>query len=99
MPLGGEDWPRFATLINTPIQGTCGDGMKLAMVRIGALLPPGAEMVATIHDELVLLADRADAEAVKTMVVEEMRAAMATLLPAVPIEVEAGVCSHWGEKA
>ncbi len=99
MPLGGDDWPRFATLVNTPIQGTCGDGMKLAMVRIGALLPPGAEMVATIHDELVLLADRADAEAVKAMVVGEMRAAMAELLPGVPIEVEAGVCSHWGEKA
>ena len=98
MPLGGEDWPRFATLVNTPIQGTCGDGMKMAMVRIGALLPPGVEMVATIHDELVLLADQSDAEAVKTMVVEEMRAAMATLLPDVPIEVEAGVCSHWGEK-
>ncbi len=99
MPLGGEDWPRFTTLVNTPVQGTCGDGMKMAMVRIGALLPPGAEMVATIHDELVLLADQADAEAVKDMVVEEMRAAMATLLPDVPIEVEAGVCSHWGEKA
>lgn len=99
MPLGGEDWPRFTTLVNTPIQGTCGDGMKMAMVRIGALLPPGAEMVATIHDELVLLADQADAEAVKALVVEEMQAAMAALLPGVPIEVEAGVCTNWGEKA
>ncbi len=98
MSLGGKDWPRFATLVNTPIQGTCGDGMKMAMVRIGALLPPGVQMVATIHDELVLLADQSEAEAVKVMVVEEMRAAMATLLPDVPIEVEAGVCSHWGEK-
>ena len=98
MPLGGEDWPRFTTLVNTPVQGTCGDGMKMAMVRIGALLPPEAEMVATIHDELVVLANKSDAEAVKTMVVEEMRTAMAGLLPGVPIEVEAGVCSNWGEK-
>ena len=72
--------------------------MKMAMVRIGALLQPEAEMVATIHDELVVLAKQSDAEAVKTMVVEEMRTAMAGLLPGVPIEVEAGVCSNWGEK-
>jgi DNA polymerase I len=98
MPLGGEDWPRFTTLVNTPVQGTCGDGMKMAMVRIGALLPPGAQMIATIHDELVILVDAGLAEAVKAMVVDEMRAAMAGLLPGVPIEVEAGVCSNWGEK-
>jgi DNA polymerase I-like protein with 3'-5' exonuclease and polymerase domains len=98
MPLGGDDWPRFTTLVNTPVQGTCGDGMKLAMVRIGALLPPGAQMIATIHDELVVLAGADQAEAVKAMVVEEMRSAMSGLLPGVPIEVEAGVCANWGEK-
>jgi DNA polymerase-1 len=98
MPLGGEDWPRFTTLVNTPVQGTCGDGMKLAMVRIGALLPPGAQMIATIHDELVVLTDADQAESVRSMVVEEMRRAMSGLLPDVPIEVEAGVCANWGEK-
>jgi DNA polymerase-1 len=98
MPLGGDDWPRFTTLVNTPVQGTCGDGMKLAMVRIGALLPSCTHMIATIHDELVILADVDQAEAVKAMVVDEMRGAMSGLLPGVPIEVEAGVCSNWGEK-
>jgi len=98
MPLGGEDWPRFTTLVNTPVQGTCGDGMKLAMVSIGRLLPSGAQMIATIHDELVILVDAGQADAVKAMVIEEMRKAMSGLLPEVPIEVEACVCANWGEK-
>jgi DNA polymerase I-like protein with 3'-5' exonuclease and polymerase domains len=98
MPLGGDDWFRFTTLVNTPIQGTCGDGIKQAMVRIAALLPPGAELVATIHDELVVLADADQAEAVKDLVITEMKAAMTTMLPDVPIEVEGGVCNNWSEK-
>jgi DNA polymerase I-like protein with 3'-5' exonuclease and polymerase domains len=98
MPLGGEDWPRFATLVNTPVQGTCGDGLKGAMVRIDALLPASAKMVATIHDELVILAPTEVAEAVKDMVVAQMTAAMSELFPRVPIAVDAKVCSTWGEK-
>ncbi|MFZ4776071.1 MAG: DNA polymerase [Terrimicrobiaceae bacterium] len=98
MPMGGEDWPRFATLVNTPVQGTCGDGLKEAMVRIDALLPASAKMVATIHDELVIVAPTEICKAVKDIVVEQMIAAMSDLFPDVPIVVDAKVCSTWGEK-
>lgn len=98
LPRGGDDWHRFTGLINNSVQGTCADGLKLAMVELAAQLPPQARMIATVHDELVLTAPQADAEAVRDLVVKVMRSSMEKLLPEVPVEVEAKICTRWGEK-
>src|SRR5688572_6325343 len=39
--------------MNTPIQGTAADLLKLAMLKLGSPVTPGARMILTVHDELV----------------------------------------------
>jgi DNA polymerase-1 len=83
--------------INTPIQGTAADMIKLAMIRIDALLrekPYRSKMLLQVHDELVF--DLALDE--KEELVPEILTAMKTalLLPSgVPVEVSAGTGANW----
>ena len=100
LPRGGKDWTRFAGLVNTPVQGTCADGLKHAMVDLAANeeFQRDAQMVATVHDELVVCVPEEKAEAIRDIVVKAMREAMAKHLSEVPIEVEAKLCKRWGDK-
>lgn len=83
--------------INTPIQGTAADMIKLAMVRIDSLLLGSSyhtKMLLQVHDELVF--DLAVDE--KEELVPRILAAMQTalLLPHhVPIEIQAGTGPNW----
>ncbi|MFO0728475.1 MAG: DNA polymerase I [Myxococcota bacterium] len=61
--------------INTPIQGTAADLIKLAMIRVDARLRdqhPETLLILQVHDELLLEAPEKDAEAVAAMVRREM---------------------------
>jgi DNA polymerase-1 len=98
IPETASEWERFTALVNTPVQGGCADGMKQALVLIAQRLPDGARLISTVHDEVLVEAPEAIAEQVCELVRSSMIEAMATLFPQVPIEVEAGSCSHWGEK-
>jgi len=83
--------------INTPIQGTAADMIKLAMIRIDALLrhkPYQSRMLLQVHDELVfdLALDEQDE------LVPAILTAMTTALPlpnGVPVEVEHGTGPNW----
>ncbi len=83
--------------INTPIQGTAADMIKLAMIRIDALLrekPYQTKMLLQVHDELVF--DLAHDE--QDELVPKILDAMKTALPlphGVPIEVQAGTGPNW----
>ena len=83
--------------INTPIQGTAADMIKLAMIRIDELLRKNAcqtKMLLQVHDELVF--DLALSE--QDELVPQILHAMKTALPlphAVPIEVEHGIGPNW----
>jgi DNA polymerase-1 len=98
IPETASEWERFTALVNTPVQGGCADGMKQAIIRIAQLLPPEARLISTVHDEVLVEAPEAIANEVLNLVQTTMIEAMATLFPQVPIEVEAGSCSNWGEK-
>ena len=93
-----SDWDRFQLLINFRVQGSCADGLKLAMVRLAKELPVGTRMIATVHDELVLEAPEAIGEEIKNLTAKIMVEEMGKVLPGLPIEVEAKVCCNWGEK-
>lgn len=83
---------------NMPIQGTSADMTKLAMVRVHERLLEGfrdAGLVNTIHDELVVECDEAEAEAVAEAVRVEMEEAHKTLLKKAPPLVEVHVGAHW----
>ncbi len=83
--------------INTPIQGTAADMIKLAMIRVDSLLrekPYQSKMLLQVHDELVfdLALDEQDE------LVPRILDAMKTALPLphdVPVEVEHGTGPNW----
>lgn len=98
IPETASEWERFTALVNTPVQGGCADGMKRALVMLAERLPASARLISTVHDEVLVEAPEVIAEQVCLIVQTTMVEAMEVLFPQVPIEVEAGVCEHWGEK-
>jgi len=85
------------TAINTVVQGSAADLIKLAMLRVSRRLAAerlAAALVLQIHDELVLEAPAAETPAVRGLVLEEMRAALAL---DVPLEVSVHEGATWAE--
>jgi DNA polymerase-1 len=81
--------------INARIQGTAADVLKLAMIAIDRRFRkehPGARLLLTVHDELVVEAPEADAEAVGALMRQEMEG-VASLK--VPLSVEIGWGPSW----
>ena len=81
--------------INTPIQGSAADLIKVAMVNtFRAMKAAGmkARMVLQIHDELVFDCPKDEAEQLKAIVEKEMTGAMDF---GVPLEVGIGVGDNW----
>ncbi len=85
------------TAVNTPVQGTAADMIKLAMVRVARQLHAqklSAVMLLQVHDELVFEAPKDEVEALKRLVTEEMREALPL---SVPILVDFGYGKNWLE--
>ena len=81
------------TAVNSPIQGTAADLIKLAMVRIDkALAGRQSKMLLQVHDELVLESPPEETEAVAHLVKQEMEG-VAELT--VPLVVETGTGKNW----
>ncbi len=81
--------------INTVVQGSAADLIKVAMVDLHRALPrvfPRARMLLQIHDELVLEAPREEAEGVRALAVERMQSAMDL---SVPLLVESACSERW----
>ena len=82
--------------VNTVIQGTAADIMKLAMIRVHRALAESGmttRMILTIHDELLLEGPPEEADAVKELVEREMIAPWGDRTP--PLAVDAGVGQTW----
>lgn len=83
---------------NSPIQGTNADITKLAMLNVQEELQDGgyqANVIIQVHDEIVVLAHKRQAEAVKLVVEEAMRSAAASFLKAVPVRADAYISDVW----
>jgi DNA polymerase-1 len=83
------------TAVNTPLQGTAADLIKLAMIRIDEEIRKRgmkSRMTLQVHDELVFEVPEREVDAIKTLVREHMEHAH-TL--AVPLLVEIGVGKNW----
>jgi DNA polymerase-1 len=84
--------------INTPIQGTAADLIKVAMINIHKVLKEkkmGTKMILQVHDELVFDVPNDELEKVKPLISELMRTAIPNLR--VPILVEMGTGKNWLE--
>ena len=83
--------------MNTPLQGTAADVMKLAMVNtFKGLKAEGLEarLVLQVHDELIVECPEKEADKVKTILTEEMEQAV-TL--SVPLTAEAHSGKSWAD--
>ena len=85
--------------INSPIQGTAADMIKLAMVKIHEAFRQHrfqSKMVLQVHDELVFDVLKEEVEAIKPVILECMQTAM-TLPNGIPIIAEVGEGTNWLE--
>ena len=83
--------------INTPIQGSAADLIKIAMVRVDRAIKAEnlrAKMVLQIHDELVFDCPKDETERLKEIVRREMSTALDF---GVPLEVGIGEGANWLE--
>lgn len=83
--------------MNSPIQGTAADIIKLAMIRVDTRLRqelPEAKLILQVHDELLVEAPKQCEEAVRRILVEEMQHA-AELGVTLEVGIESG--SNWYE--
>ena len=83
--------------VNTVVQGSAADLIKLAMVELDAALAarfPRARLLLQIHDELLVEAPTDDAPAVSELLSTTMRSAMHLK---VPLEVSAAIGPRWSD--
>jgi DNA polymerase-1 len=83
------------TAVNTPLQGTAADLIKIAMIRIDAILQEQelkSRMTLQVHDELVFEVPEKEVETMQSLVREQMEKVHEL---AVPLLVEMEVGPNW----
>ncbi len=83
--------------MNTPLQGTASDIIKIAMIRVyEAMRKQGlkAKMILQVHDELVIDTPQEEVETVQHIVKEQMESVMSLK---VPLVASVGVGDNWVE--
>ncbi len=84
------------TAINTPIQGTAADMIKIAMIRVAELLKGAkSRLILQIHDELLVELHKDEMS-----LIPQIEAAMTDAMPLphdVPVPVESGTGANWLE--
>ena len=85
------------TAINSPIQGSAADILKIAMIHLDQALEAGAyktKMLLQVHDEIVLQVPSDELAAIKELVKETMESAIEL---AVPLEADENEGKTWYE--
>lgn len=83
--------------MNSPIQGTASDLIKVAMVKLHHELTAKkfkSKLLLQVHDELILECPESELDQVKKLTIAVMENAIKL---AVPLQVNVGVGSHWAE--
>lgn len=81
--------------MNTPIQGTAADIIKIAMIKVSQRLErelPQAKLILQVHDELIVEAPETAAQQALKIVTEEMQQAVELK---VPLPVDAKIGKTW----
>jgi DNA polymerase-1 len=83
------------TAVNTPLQGTAADLIKVAMIRIARIVEKErmqSRMLLQVHDELVFESPSSETDSLKALVKREMEAVYSLN---VPLLVEVGAGRNW----
>ena len=94
---GGMEAQQLRAAANAPIQGSCADIIKLAMIQLQAAIEQKglpARLLLQVHDELVLEVDPQALETTQELVVSTMEKAVKL---SVPLVAETGVGANWME--
>jgi DNA polymerase I-like protein with 3'-5' exonuclease and polymerase domains len=83
--------------VNSLIQGSAADLIKLAMIRLNNLLPEDMRLILSVHDELVVLAPESRAEECASLVKEAMLGADIQKLLRVPLSSDVKIVNRWSE--
>jgi len=88
---------RFTEKLNTPVQGTGADGLKLALALMWETRHrcPSAVPVLVVHDEVVIECDADEAERARDWLADCMQRGMQQFVRQVPVAVEALICQDW----
>jgi DNA polymerase-1 len=98
---------KFTERLNSPVQGTGADGLKLALALLYERRHecPGAVPILAVHDEIVVECDEGDAEKVEACLKKAMEDGMDEVVNSgldtehpdlVPIEVDVEILKSWG---
>jgi len=81
--------------INTPVQGTAAEILKLAMIQLqNKLSKKSSKLILTVHDELIVEAPEKEAEKIAQLMREIMESEVKL---SIPVEVEVGIGNNWDE--
>ena len=83
--------------VNSPIQGTAADIIKVAMIRIQNRIEESglsSKMIMQVHDELVFEVPSSEREEVMTLVKKEMEEVIKI---SVPLKVDINAGKNWDE--
>jgi len=85
--------------INSPIQGTAADMIKMAMIKVHKMMKDEgfkSRMILQVHDELIFDVYREELDRLKPLILDAMQSAL--ILPNdVPVVAEAGTGNNWLE--
>lgn len=84
--------------VNSPIQGTAADLIKIAMINVHKRLReelPHTKMILQVHDELIFEVAEEELEAATRLVQDEMEGVGKQLGLSVPLKVDVGVGNNW----
>ncbi|HWC51051.1 MAG TPA: DNA polymerase, partial [Nitrospira sp.] len=84
--------------VNSPIQGSAADLIKVAMINVHRTLQqelPDVRMILQVHDELIFEVPEKELDAAKRLIQGEMEAVGKHLELSVPLKVDVGVGKNW----
>jgi DNA polymerase-1 len=93
-----RQWPNkpdFTEWINAPVQGTCADMIKRALVALVPHLNTEVRLLMVVHDEIVLEVRQDLAPTLAQTLVQVMTEAAQPLIAPIPIEVDVQIGHSW----
>jgi DNA polymerase I len=84
--------------VNSPIQGSAADLIKVAMIHVHQRLQqelPNVRMILQVHDELIFEVPESDLEVAKRLVQGEMEGVGSQMGLSVPLKVDMGAGKNW----
>ena len=86
---------------NSPVQGSSADITKLALIAVYEELHNyfgGAHIILQVHDEIVVISPKNQAEEIKKIMVDAMVSTAETLIKSVPITVSSDIGDYWEKR-